>query len=227
MSDSLKPEIYQPANTGSAAKGCGIGCLIALGSMAIIAGVGIYVVWSFAGTMLETFTDEAARPLPAIEMPQEERDALVARAQAFGQALESGAPAETLRLNSDEINMLLRSLAPDALPLLENIHVSIEDTLLKADVSIPSEQLGFPGRYVNGTGVFDISLQDGALAVYLQDFTVGSNAVPRQLLDAFRNENMAQGLSSDPEVRRYLEQLESITVVGGEIVLTPKSAPSP
>jgi len=227
MSESVPPVIYQPAGGGSTAKGCGIGCLIALGSMAVIACVGIYVVWSVAGTMLETFTDETARPLPAIEMPQEERDALLARAQAFGNALETGVPAETLRLNSNEINVLLRALAPDALPLLENIHVSIEDTLLKADVSIPSVQFGIPGRYVNGTGVFEISLKNGAPAIYLQDFTVGSKAVPRQLLDAFRSENMAQGLSDDPVLRRYIEQLDAIEVTGGEIVLTPKTAASP
>ncbi|MBI1319421.1 MAG: hypothetical protein GC168_10815 [Candidatus Hydrogenedens sp.] len=228
MSSPEQPVIYKPARDNSTAKGCGIGCLVLLGALAVIAGVGIYVVWSMSGAFFENFTQEAPRPLPPITMPQEQQAALIAQVNAFAESLESGTAVEPLRLSADDINVLLAHFGADAPLFAQNIHVTIDDDLLKADVSIPTKAFGLAaGRFINGTGVFNVRLENGDMAVYLQDLTVGSVSIPEAALAAFRQENLAAEAAKTPEARRLISRMESITVSNGEIVLTPRTGGNP
>lgn len=175
--------------------------------------------------MLEKYTDTKPLPLPTVTMPQAEYDQLERHVDNFRDDLRAGRQAQTLELSSDQINALIAH-DPDFKGLKDKVFVSVEGQQLKAQISLPMQELGLPrlkGRYLNGKGTFSLSLHNGILDVRAEELEVKGKPVPPTYMDAIRRQNLAAGANDNPRASVGLNQLQSIEFRDGKLILVPKN----
>jgi hypothetical protein len=131
----------------------------------------------------------------------------------------AGEPA-VLRLTATDLNTLV-TRHPE---LKDRLFLRIEDGIVSGDFSLPLDDWlpGGQGRFFNGSGSFDVRLQDDVLEVNLVDAKVGDQPLPAALLSEIRKRNLAIEFQKDSRVRRVLKRYESITVQDDRLVLTLK-----
>ena len=174
--------------------------------------------------MIAEFTDAAPMPLPTVQMSAEDLDRVQRRIETFKDAVRSGRPTPALELSSDEINGLIASDINMA-ALKRKFYVTLDDGHLKGQLSVPLAQLGlsiFRGRYLNGTGAFSVSLQDGNLAVRPEAILVKGKLLPWVYMNKLRSQNLAAGVNDDPRASVALNRLQSIQIKDAKLLLTPK-----
>jgi hypothetical protein len=176
--------------------------------------------------MLTELTDSGPTPLPSTQMSPAEIAQVRDRVNAFNDAVRPRRAGEPLALNAAEINALIAT-NPDLRPLKGKVYVTIENGVLKGQVSLPLDQLGlrvFRGRYLNGAGNFIISLQNGALQVTPDNIVVKGKPLPAIYLDKLRTVNLAAAFNTDPRASSALSYLQDIQVKDGRLLLFPKAA---
>jgi len=227
MSEHEQPMVYQPRNDSSASKGCAIGCLILVLFLAlIVAGIGGIFGFVVVPGMRE-MTQETPVEIPEVTLTPQERDDVLARFESFLAGMDGRGEPVPMELSGQELNALLRHFGPELDLPAEHVVLSIQEDVLKADVSIPTDDVPFlgyfaPGRYLNGAGVVSVSLTDGELEIYLEDIQFGQAPIPAEALQQLQQENLGRDLMRNPETRPYVEKLESIEVTGGKLIVTPK-----
>jgi hypothetical protein len=97
---------------------------------------------------------------------------------------------------------------------------------VNAQISVPTEQFGIrmlKGRYLNGSGVFSVSLRDGALWVSPESIsTAKGKTFPEDVMRGLRTENFAAGYTNNPDFNAAIAKLEDIQVKPGKLILVPK-----
>src|SRR5258707_5547190 len=183
--------------TSKRRRGCMFyGCI--MGSLLLV----VVLVAGLAGLryfkkMFNDFTDTKPMALPKVHLPQAEMDALQQRVETFRDAVRLGRPTGPLTLSSDEINALIGS-DPDLHELKGRLYVSIDGDQLNGQVSMPMEQIGLPvfrGRFLNGTGTFELFFRNGMLRITPQKFVVRERAVPEMYMEKIRKQNLAGDLN--------------------------------
>src|SRR5262249_41226065 len=155
---------YEPPRT----RGCFFyGCLIS-GVLAVLIAValavGFYLLYRWVGQFVDEYTATVPRELPKVEIPDEHRQTLNERVEAFRKAIDAGAATEPLVLDGSDINALIEEYTD----FKGKVFVTIEGDKLKGQVSIPLESIGLPmvsGRFLNGEAEFKASLEGGVLVV--------------------------------------------------------------
>ncbi len=220
MSDTLQPEIYR-TKSDSALRGCLIGCLAFFGGALILAVLLFFVAYNFLSGVVDNFTSEAPREIPAVVMSQEEKDLLFGKADTFGRALTSDdLPLEPVSFTGDEINVLLREY-PTPHDTYNWISVQIIDGIIRADVSVPLKEMGLGDRYLNGSGELEAQMENGELKVFINSLEVDGQPLPGQFLAGLRQYNLAQDVVADPKSKQMLDQIASIKVEGDQVIITP------
>jgi hypothetical protein len=195
----------------------GIICLVAI----LIAGLlGLHQL----KRMLNEYTDTQPAPLPAVQVPPAQMEEVRLRVESFRDAVQAARPASPLSLTSDEINALI-AVDPNFQDLRGKLHVAIEGNLLKGQISAPLSEIGLPrfrGRYLNGTGTFSLSFQNGILDVRAEQLVVKGKPLPLTYLDAIRKQNLAAKLNDNPRAAAVLNHLEAVRVEDGKLLLIPK-----
>jgi len=105
------------------------------------------------------------------------------------------------------------------------LYVTVEGDRLKGQVSLPLDELGlriFRGRYLNGIGIFAISLQKGNLVVNADSIVVKGKPLPGVYMDKIRAENLAENLNANPRASVGLNHLAEIRISDGKLVVVPK-----
>jgi hypothetical protein len=174
--------------------------------------------------MLNFYTDAQPAPLPTVQMPQAEIDQLRQRVETFQDAVRTGRPTEPLSLSSDEINAYIQT-EPSLMKAKGKVYVTIEGNRLKGQVSLPLDDLGlrlFRGRYLNGSGIFAVSLQKGSLVVTPESIVVKGKPLPGVYMDKIRSQNLADSLNNNPRASVALNHLQEIRISDGKLVLVPK-----
>ena len=167
------------------------------------------------------FTSDVPMNIAAVELPEEEMQALEARFEAFDESLDKGEPQD-LEVTAKEINAMI---AQDE-QLRGRVFVRIADGKIGGDVSFPMDQLpGGGGRFLNATVDFDASMVGGVLMVTLADAQVNGAPLPQAFLDAFAGENLAEGFYEEPESAEVLQKFESLAIVGDRIILKARKQP--
>ena len=198
-------------------------CVAGMVSLLAILLAGLLGLHELRG-MLDKYTENQPMPLPTVEMPSTELRQLEDRVDLFRDDVRAGRPASPLTLSSREVNALIQHDA-DFKALQGKVYVAIEGTRLKAQISLPMQELGLPrfrGRYLNGTGVFKMSLRNGFLDVRAEDLTVKGKPVPPTYMDAIRKQNLAAGANDNPRASVGLNQLQNIELKDGQFILIPK-----
>jgi hypothetical protein len=223
--DELDP--YQSPKTPGEKKprGCFFyGCIISLFAFVVLAigiGLGAWYLVSKGNEYINQYTDTAPLPIPAVEMPAEEREALTKKVEEFKTEVDEKTAVEPLVLTSDQINALM-----DERPELKGrMHVDLEGDTIKGTVSIPFEKNAGPfklkGRYLNAKGTFTASLVDGAIDVRVKEAEVRGMPIPPQFMSELSKQNLAKDVKLDEEARRTIARFERIEVKDGKLYIIP------
>jgi len=221
-----KGQPNQPEQPVKARRGCMFyGCMLGL-VMLLLAAAGGLLGLHYAKKMLTNFTDAAPVPLPVVKMSEAEITQLHKRVDDFSEAVRSSRPAPPLALTSDELNELIQT-NPDLEEWKGKLYLTFEGNQIRGKISLPMDQVLplFRGRYLNGEGLFDISLKRGFLRLTARQLWVKGNPLPDKYMQEIRNQNLAKRFNSDPRVSIALDKLQSIDVKDGKLVITPQSVP--
>ena len=174
--------------------------------------------------MLTFYTDTKPMPLPTVQMSPAEIEQLRQRIENFQDAVRTGRPTEPLSLSSDEINADIEN-DPKLAGVKGKLYVTIEGDRLKGQVSLPLDQVGlriFRGRYLNGSGIFSIGLQNGNLIVLPESLVVKGQPLPGVYMDKLRSQNLAEAVNNNPRASVAFNHLQQIRVSDGKLILVPK-----
>jgi hypothetical protein len=238
----LEPEIINPESTEVAPYGVGRepptyasprkpfrwGCLIGgcLMTMLLVVGVMVAVgfgTYHFFTQQVAQYTSTEPRQLPVVEVAPEKMKEIEARVDTFQKDVDQGQALDPLVLTSDELNALIAQQEK----LRGHVFVTIEDGLIQADVSFPTDELpGGQGRYFNGSARINASLEDGELIVKLESAELDGQPIPESFMNPLRKQNLAKDVNKDPEVAKTLAKFERLEIEGDRLILTPK-APTP
>ena len=199
------------------------GCITGLVLLMIVLGA-LMVGLHYLKKMVNQYTDSRPMELPTVQMSQEEIDKLNQRFQAFQQAVRDQRPAKPQELTADDINALIAS-GPEQQALKGKFYVSLESDQLKAEVSVPLQEVGFgmfKGRYLNGSATFGLSFRNGALSVTPQTINVKGKPLPETFMQEIRQQNLAAKLAAEPGAAAVLQGLQDIQIKEGKLVLVPK-----
>jgi len=203
-----------------------IGCLMAVVILMICGYIAYRGIKGSITSLLEEYTDTESRAFPLPTASENEIRILITRMDEFKRAVIAGEPAEPLILTSDEINQLIY-YHPDWSELKGKANIEFEDERIEASISFPlgsfGEFLGFEkDRYLNGSAVFSIELNQGRLLVFLDSVEVRGESLPESFMQRLRSENLAKDAFEDEELALVIEKLESITVENGQLYIVPK-----
>jgi len=211
----------QPA---AARRGCFFyGCITGVVLLLMMMG-GLLVALHYAKQMVWRFTDIGPVELPAVQMRPGERDTLKRRCDAFEAALRNQRPTPPLTLSADEINARIAD-DPRQQALKGKVHISLEGDQLKGQLSVPLEEVGLhmlKGRYLNGDATFDLSFQNGALAVVPRTIRVKGKPLPEVCMREIRKRNLAAAITNRPQAVALLQELADIRVKDGSLTIVPQ-----
>lgn len=200
------------------------GCLGLVIMCVIIAGVSFFATKSFVNKSIESYTTETPTGLASTPLPESEYKALESKLFAFEKALNSDADPFELSLTDTEINGLIAE-SKSLKALKDKMEVSLSGDTLLADVSWPTDQfanipmLGALGaRYFNGKLELDVSLENGNLEIFLLGAETNGKTLPAALIEGLSNENLAEHFMDDPDVKEFVDKLESFKVENGQAI---------
>lgn len=215
-------ETQQGKNRGCL-KAAGIGCLVvsALAVIAIV--IGLFAANKLFTKFVQEYTDTKPRELPSVTVSETDAQVAFVKYDGFKTAMKSGVSATPLVLTTRDINTLIQK-HPDWKELAGKAFVTIDNSTVKSEVSIPLEGLGekFKGRYLNGAASFNVAMVGSQLAIHVADIEVKGKRLPENFMEGMRAENMAKEVNKNPDLRPILDRIESISVQTGQITIMPK-----
>jgi|GEM_PF-2446095 hypothetical protein len=200
-----------------------VGGLSILALMAIGGVILFFIVKGAADDYVDTYTSTEMSVFPTPTMTAEEAQPLIDDFNAFKTAIDNGEAPDAFSLTGDEINILLQY--DETLDALAGMaHVDIEEDRIYADVSVPLGMITdmLEGQYLNGSGLIQINMQEDELYLSLDQLEVKGVAVPEGIMNEIRTVNQADEIQDNPDARRLLKQIASITVEDGRLVIIPK-----
>ena len=174
--------------------------------------------------MLTWYTDTKPMELPTVQMSSEQYNALQQRLETFQEAVRSRRHTPPLTLTADDINGLIAN-DPKLRGLKGKLFVTIENSRLKGQISIPLQELGlgaFKGRYLNGVGTFSVSINNGLLTITPDVIVVKGKPLPGVYMDKIRAQNLADKLNEDTRASVALNRFQEIKVQDNQLILVPK-----
>lgn len=202
------------------------GCITAVVlAVLIMVAIGISGYFGYQAYLkiVNQYTSPTPMTLPKVEMSKEDREALLARIDAFKNALDQDEETEPLVLSGDELNIWLAEKSKVA----DRVYFVLEGDKLKGQISLPLGELSLPGvkgRYLNGKATFAASLRDGLLDVRADSIEVNGQPLSQQLLTTLGTKNLAEDAAKQPENARLLNKLESLLIKDGKLLITAKPA---
>ena len=206
--------------------GC-LGAVAALILVVVVISVGGYY---FVKNYLDDYTD--SKPLVFQEklLSAEEDAELKDKWNTFKTQKSLELPTDPIELNADQLNHLIRT-DPDFSPLKNKVHIQIQDTTVRTDVSIPASMVTevFPNipnvsmiknRYFNGSAVLNLRLANNELAIYLESLTMeGGKKIPDEYLNRLRNVDLLKDPRFAGQVKKQFGNLRELTVKNGKIMM--------
>lgn len=198
----------------------GCASLVVIGIIAVVM-IGFGARY-FISQVKEQYTDNTPIELTIVDVSDAERDAIIDRVDTWLETLEHAGEKVTLTLTERDINVLIQH-HKELKPLNGLIYVSINDSTITGDVSIPLENIpGFSDRYFNGSADFEIDMSNGKLSVYATSASLKGESVPDEIMQQVSNENLAKDVNNDRDIEQHLEHIESIEVKDGILTMIPK-----
>lgn len=188
----------------------------------VIATAGFFAARKFTRNMVAQYTQTNAVELPKVASTPQEQEAVAERCSDFMDSLKAGKAVQPLVLSARDLNLLVAKSE-----LQKLIYLTIEDSQIKGQVSVPLEKLGLlemmKGRYLNGTAQFRVGMENSALSVRLVSMEAGGKPVPAAFLTGLAGKNLAEELLKNPDIGPTLRNLENVEVKDGKLILTPRA----
>lgn len=176
--------------------------------------------------MAVTYTDERPKPVRVVDVPEERREAVEARVEAFIE--EEGRP-EALVLTEEELNGLLQGTSDmgEGKPF---VYLSLGNGIVTADVSLLLEEdipigpwsAGVKGRYLNGKAELRVRAENETLTFDLLSFRVAGRDLPSWVVDLLQDELREKTSLDSDDVAELARQVGTIEVLPGRIILHPQ-----
>jgi len=206
------------------------GCIISLILLLVLA-VGLFFGARYAlsrlNRLVAQYSDTSPMPLPTVELPSDEMKALLDRISAFSDALDAHTNPAPLILTGPQVNALLAT-RPELAAFKGKFFVSFDGVLTKAQISLPLESLpklpmvDTKGRFLNGSGTFNVSINNGVLSVILSSLEVKGQTAPPSFIAAFQNNNLAQNANASTNAT-VLRQIDSLLVTNSTLLIQAKT----
>jgi hypothetical protein len=208
------------------------GCIVAavlVGLVGLLVGLASWATYRAASQFVQQYAEDAPAPIPVVEKPAPEVDAIRARIDGFSEALAAGKATGPLELSADDLNAIIAA-TPEFKGL---VALDFSGDAIKGKVSLPLSRLGFPvgtlfgGKYLNGVATIDARVEDGRWVVTLVGLEARGKPVPDSVLASLRGQNLLNDLDPNSDVAKSAAHIESIAVKGGKLIVTPKPPGKP
>lgn len=114
-----------------------------------------------------------------LRLDDAQRRDILMRSRAFVAARRSGAET-TLRIGNDEVNEWLAVTgAPPS--FTRGVRLRMDDDRLRVRLSLPMDDYGFPGRYLDGEIAGTLAFDEQGLALTLATIEIGGEPLPPRL----------------------------------------------
>lgn len=196
------------------------GCLTLLTVLLLTVLLFAFGLKYFLTNFVEPHTATSSTALPSIMLSSDRYSELKGQLINFETEVTAGKQTEPLTLSAEDVMTLIFTEIPD---LNGMTYLTFEEDKAKIEFSVPLNGIWLSGRYLNGTGVFAITFRNGNPKISLVEATLRDEPMPDEFAKPLQARNWAQKMDEDPKMEKFLEKLENIEIVGGKIVLTPKS----
>ncbi len=180
--------------------------------------VGFFVYQTY--TISKTITSSTPTELPVASPDQVKMKELGDRIELFQTAIKQDQPAE-LVLSAQDLNTLV-ALEPD---FAGKVYFDIQGDQVSLKGTLPLGTVpGLEGRFLNGTIVMKISLQDQKLVITPTQLVLDNPDMPRfvqdAVMDSLKKQNLAEEALKEPEFQKWLKTIKDIKVSNGKIIIT-------
>jgi len=208
----------------SKAKGCFfVGCLCAAVVALIAALVVGFLTWRVK-SFTESITDDVPAPIPALSLTAEEADEIGRKVGDLASAIDQNR-AESFRFDQWELNAAIAT-HPETEGLLKGkVYLSIEGDRLKAQTSIPFDEIpgaadvpGLGGRYLNANVDLDIRCDNGVLDIAVEGLEAKGEPLPDKLRQRL-SELIREKIAGHPRAAAGMPHIDSIRVADGNLII--------
>ncbi len=221
------PPAPLPKKHGCFFYGC-ITSLILLFVLAVGLFFGVRYALNAANGWIVQYADTSPMPLPTVQLPPEEMTALLERINAFSDALDAHTNAAPLVLTGQQVNALLAT-RPELAAFKGKFLVSFEGGQTKAQISLPLETIPIihklkaaKGRFLNGSGTFNLSITNGVLSVFLTSLEAKGQALSAHSLASLQSVNLAESQNNGPNATVF-KQIENLQVTNSTLRIQAKT----
>ena len=209
------------------------GCLGAVAALILVVVVVLVGGYFLLNSYLADFTDSKPMVFNENLLTTEEDKALKEKWSEFKTQKDLDLPTDPMELDADQLNHLIRT-DPEFSPLRDKVHVTIEDTVVKTDISIPASMVKevFPNipnmsmiqnRFFNARAVLNLRLVNNELAIFLESLDVpGNKKIPDEYLNRLKNVDLLKDARFAGQVKKQFGNLRNLTVKNGKIVMIGK-----
>jgi len=179
--------------------------------------------------MVQQYTQASPMAVEKVDMAPDDLKKLNARVDAFTTAMNTHSNTAPLVLTGPELNALLAE-NPQIKPFKDSFFIALDGDKIKAQLSLPLDNFAdqpmfkmfnVKGRYLNGSGTFTASINNGSLSVFVESLDVQGKPVPDSAMAGFRQQNLAANYNQRANPSPF-EKFQSIEVTNSTVVITPK-----
>ncbi len=241
--DSLPPPLpVQPARRPRGL-GCFIkGCLLTI-TILMLCGVGLGTIGFFIVKSGQAYFSEQQVPTRISDATDEQYEAVLAKLQPFGQAMNEG-HAASVELTADDLNTLI-ARQPLLRALRGQVYVDIVAGQLVADLCLPATRNDAPSQYfINARATLDASFASDKFTFALRHAAPLNGEAKEGLLPSMLREpwflqnyselinRNANGFIHDeaarnPQIADILGKLRTMVITGDKLVVTSVERPAP
>jgi hypothetical protein len=209
-------------------KKSGRGCLFWGGIVAAILFLffllSVYGAYRYVKWVIAEYTDTKPLPAPAIQLSHSEITNLQQRVRSWDDAIKHNRDAGPLTLSAADINALIAEKASTNGPPAR-LFFSFNSNQVQAQLSVPTDGLighWLDGRYLNGSGNFDVALHDGNLSLRVHSLAVKGKPLPESFMQPLREQNFAEGWTNDPDLSQAIGKFQELKIENGKVTIIPK-----
>lgn len=191
--------------------------------MTILAIVGIIIcVNMFLKNIRENYTAERPKEFQQIATTPSQELRLKKTYNTLRNSIENNRE-ETITIESKDINQFLNG-APETQSYVKYGRFTMEDNLLKADMSIPLDSLNynaFKGRYLNGIFTYHFSIDNGVIDVKLLSCDISGREVPKTIQDALNKQDWNMHMKASV-LNNIIHNIDSLKIENGSMKIKTK-----
>jgi hypothetical protein len=196
----------------------------------VLIGVGAYKFVTTVNAAILEYTDTAPAALPTNSLSVDQLRLVQDRVNAFDAAINGHSNTPPLTLTTQEVNALIAdSQQIKDLKLKDRFYVSFDGDQIKAQISMPLEQLKVrfiktDGRYLNGDATVAGMLTNSEVTASIVSMNAKGKPLPDQfvaILQGF-DENVISNINNNPTNRAVFDGIDSAQVKDGVLVIKAK-----